>query len=243
MKGKWNQRVYLDLFAGSGRSRLKKSGRIVENCAMKALHASVPFDSYVLCDADLDKQIALKKRVTAIGKSGSCTFFNGDSNRQIKQIRDLLPRLESGKSSLSFCLLDPYKFEDLKFSTIEYLAERYIDFLVFIPSYMEGHRFKDQNLDDPKRLSEFLGNTNWLDRWPSKEKVGEKFGNFIVEEFGRSMQILKVKYHGIEQTVPIRLEEKNRTLYHLAFFSRNDLGLKFFKDCKKLVSPQLALEF
>lgn len=242
MKGKWDQLTYLDLFAASGLARIKKTERVVENCAMAALKAKVPFDRYIFCDADERKLTALKARAADLGKVNTCTFIEGDTNQNVRDILAALPEIKPGTSSLTFCLVDPYKFRDLKFETIRQLATRYVDFLVFIPSYMEAHRFKDFDLSD--RLNGFFGNDQWPQRWESEKSKGDKFGNFVVKEFGHVMQHeLKYIFHDQDQSVAIRLDHNNRPLYHLAFFSRKALGVQFFKECKKLLKEQLALEF
>ncbi len=41
--------------------------------------------------------------------------------------------------------------------------------------------------------------------------------------------------------VHVRSIEKNLPLYHLAFFSRNELGRKFWKEARKYSDDQLDL--
>jgi len=52
-KKKWDCRVYVDLFAGAGRSRLIESGAIIPASPMLALELKDPFDKFVFCDLDL----------------------------------------------------------------------------------------------------------------------------------------------------------------------------------------------
>jgi hypothetical protein len=64
MKNKWPCRVYVDLFAGTGRSMLRESGAIVPSSPLLALGIRDPFDKYVFCDADPVKLDAARQRVT-----------------------------------------------------------------------------------------------------------------------------------------------------------------------------------
>src|SRR5207253_4930431 len=61
MKGKWDCRVYLDLFAGAGCARIKK--RIIPASPLLALDISDKFDKYIFCEIDPRKIQALEQRV------------------------------------------------------------------------------------------------------------------------------------------------------------------------------------
>ena len=69
------------------------------------------------------------------------------------------------------------------------------------------------------------------------------FETFVVSEFGRSMHVLKYIDPGLENTVPIRSQDKNLLLYRLALYSRNQLGTKFWSEAKKYATPQIGLDF
>ena len=55
MKRKWECRVYIDLFAGCGRSRVKGTNRIVAGSPLVALEVDPTFDRYVFCEKDPGK--------------------------------------------------------------------------------------------------------------------------------------------------------------------------------------------
>ena len=50
MKNKWDCRVYIDLFAGSGRSKIKGTDRIVAGSPLVALKVDPAFDTYIFCE-------------------------------------------------------------------------------------------------------------------------------------------------------------------------------------------------
>ena len=47
MKNKWQCRVYIDLFSGAGRAKIKDNGKIVDGSPMIALGIDDPFDRYI----------------------------------------------------------------------------------------------------------------------------------------------------------------------------------------------------
>jgi len=57
------------------------------------------------------------------------------------------------------------------------------------------------------------------------------------------METLGYLDHAAEQAELIRSVEKNLPLYRLAFFSRNPLGARFWKEVTKYATPQTAFDF
>jgi hypothetical protein len=55
------------------------------------------------------------------------------------------------------------------------------------------------------------------------------------------MAKIDYKYTTADASVEIRSTEKNLPLYRLAFFSKHQLGHKFWDDVKKYSKPQLDL--
>jgi hypothetical protein len=62
MKRLWDCRVYIDLFAGAGRSKLKGTSRIVSASPMLALGVKDQFDKYIFCEKDDACLDALRRR-------------------------------------------------------------------------------------------------------------------------------------------------------------------------------------
>ena len=52
MKNKWDQLVYIDLFAGGGFSKIKTTGKIYKNSALLAMSLPFKFSKYILCEQD-----------------------------------------------------------------------------------------------------------------------------------------------------------------------------------------------
>ena len=50
MKYKWDQRVYIDLYAGAGYARVKGTKKILKGSPILALTVTHPFDKYIFCE-------------------------------------------------------------------------------------------------------------------------------------------------------------------------------------------------
>src|SRR2546426_11263598 len=61
MKNKWENRVYVDLFSGPGRSRVRPYGTFVNGSPLVALQ--LPFTHYFFCDLAADCTAALQDRI------------------------------------------------------------------------------------------------------------------------------------------------------------------------------------
>ncbi len=96
MKGKW-RRVYLDLYAGAGRSTIRSTSRIVSGSPMLALGIPNPFDHYILCEREPQLMDALMHRVKSDHPDADVMFVTGDANESTSEIRELIPRHGSGE--------------------------------------------------------------------------------------------------------------------------------------------------
>jgi three-Cys-motif partner protein len=169
-------------------------------------------------------------------------FLRGDANNLTEQILKEIPQAKSSFKVLSFCFADPFALENLAFDTIRELSARFIDFLVLIPTGMDAVRNVSRYVNPTNMtVDRFLGLATWRDKWREVEKEGENFGTFITNCFGEQMTKLGYNYSGIDKTQQIRSTEKNLPLYRLAFFSRSDLGEKFWLEARKYSNDQMGL--
>jgi three-Cys-motif partner protein len=244
MKGKWPALAYIDLFAAAGWGRVKGTQRIVAGTAVCVLRTPTEFDRYVLCEADPLRFAALEARVRRDFPRADVRFLEGDSNAIVDRVVAGLPA-----RALTFCTVDPSRIAHLRFSTIERLAmidrrrQRPIDFLVLIPSYMDAHRELKYYVNPTSTaLAEFLGDPDWRDDW-EREAHGRRpreFGLFVVDAFGKAMQRLGYLWD-IKDATLIKSGEKK--FYHLAFFSRHQLGRKFAREARKYAGSQLGFRW
>jgi len=242
MKEKWETRVYVDLFAAAGRARVRGSPRIIPTSAMLALQVKHPFDRYVLCEIKPKLLSALETRARrdAPGRDVRCVL--GDCNANVHRILKEIPVGTRNHGVLCFCVADPSNLASLKFTTISALAQRYVDFLVLIPSAMEARRFSEAYRNPENTIiSDFLGDPRWRESWAQVAAAPgpHDFGVFVIDRFGGAMKALGYRYRGPSDTVPVK--DKHLLLYHLAFFSRHPRGAEFWRKAKRHGIDQLAL--
>lgn len=244
MKAKWESRVYIDLFAGAGRSKMQGSGVIVPASSMLALGIPDPFDKYIFCDSDRAKLSALIERVEREYPRLDVAFLERDVNASVDEVLDKIPGHRPGFRVLTFCFADPYSLKNLRFATVRRLTERYADLLVLIPSGMDANR-NQTHYEQPGNttVDDFLGTNVWRAAWRRASPAGIRFGDFVADRFGQEMKALGYRYGGLEEATVIRSTDKNLPLYHLMLFSRHKLGEKFWRDVRKYSRDQLDLPF
>lgn len=244
MRRKWDALVYLDLFAGSGRSQIRGTGRIVGASPLLVLGMAEAFDKYIFCEENKHYAEALDKRCRREFPNRRVKIIAENANASVTSIIAEMPRPGTNQKVLGFCFLDPFHMQNLHFSTIEILSQRFMDFLVLIPSSMDANR-NEQNYIQPrnKTLENFVGNADWRITWKKEKATGKSFEHFVVEEFGRSMQTLGYIDPGLKEAIMIRSDDRNLPLYRLALYSKHTLGSKFWKETKKYSDPQGGFEF
>jgi three-Cys-motif partner protein len=241
MKRQWI-RIYIDLFAGSGRSRIEGTNRIVLASPLLALEIPHRFDRYIFCEKDNEKIDALRKRITSYPEA-DVRFLHGDANILVNKILAEFPSHDQANKVLAFCFADPFSLENLKFSTIEQLASRFVDFLILIPTGMDANRnvrlYSDPN---NRTVDNFVGTSEWRAEWEKAKLLPEPFGGFLTKLYAERMKNLRYINQAAEQSQLVRSTRKNLPLYRLTFFSRHPLGEKFWKEIKKYASPQQSLD-
>src|SRR5947207_3892911 len=131
MKNKWDKRVYIDLYAGAGYSRIQGTSTVLKGSPILALTVQYPFDKYIFCEANPKLMGALKTRVKRIAPDLDVDYVAGDCDNEIEQICTLIPRHSPDETVLSLCFVDPFDF-GIKFQTLRRLSSFFIDFLVLL---------------------------------------------------------------------------------------------------------------
>ncbi len=160
MRDKWDNLVYIDLFAGSGYARIRESKRIVKNSALISLSIPFPFTKYILCEKDELRYNALKQRIKRDHSAIDVSILNGDCNLIVDDIIELIPIPKKGNTVLCFCFVDPFSL-NLNFSTIKKLSRYKIDFLILLALGMDARRnYKHYLKLDNNNVELFLDNKN-----------------------------------------------------------------------------------
>jgi three-Cys-motif partner protein len=165
MKDKWDERVYIELYAGSGHSKIKDTSRIIEGSPLQAPALEHPLDNYIFCEINPRALEALRVRVERVAPSAKVAFIQGDCNQRISEILAEIPAHSIGHRVLSLCFVDPYDM-GIKFETLRRLSDKYVDFLVLLALYMDANRnYQNYIEEEAVKIDEFLGSRTWRDEW------------------------------------------------------------------------------
>lgn len=242
MKNKWNQLVYVDLFAGAGYAKIKENNKVYLNSALLAMSVPTPFTKYILCEQDDERFEALSARVKRDFSHLNCELIHGDSNINVSKVIKAIPSFSKGNTLLPFCFVDPYSL-NLNFSTIKALGQTLMDFLILQALHMDANRNFDTYLNDENtRIEEYLGLKNWRELFEKDGMIYRKdFVKFLADQYQEQMG--KLNYQTAKHMHQIRSNEKNLPLYYLSFYSKHPTGEKFFKEVQKRIKPQLSIDF
>lgn len=244
MKAKWHTRVCLELFAGAGLARTKRTQKIIPGSPLVTLGIDVPFDRYVFCEADPSLAGALKQRIDRLFPHTEAKVVNAEANSGIQTVLRMIPQFSTSNRGLTLCFVDPFKAAQLQFKTLEVISNRLlVDFVVLIPSFMDIHR-NERNYTRPSNntLDLFLATDEWRGAWSVAARRSFDFGCFVADFFGKQMKKMGYIYDSIDDYEAIRIgQDRSLYLYHLGFFSKSQLGVKFWKETRKNTNPQLSL--
>jgi hypothetical protein len=120
-----------------------------------------------------------------------------------------------------------------------------MDFLILIPTGMDAARNVPHNYIRPedKTVDDFVGTSEWRAAWKSAHQKKIPFDGFLTKFYAEQMEKLGYRTHAAEQTQLIRATDKHLPIYRLAFFSRHEIGERFWKEVRKYVNPQFGLDF
>jgi three-Cys-motif partner protein len=116
MRSKWDALVYLDLFAGSGRSQIRGTGRIVSASPLQILGMPEAYDKYIFCEQDRNYAETLEKRCRREFPNRNARIITGNANASVDNIIAEIPRPGKSRKVLGFCFLDPFHMQNLHFS-------------------------------------------------------------------------------------------------------------------------------
>lgn len=242
MKDKWGKRVYVELYAGAGYSRIRGSSQLIVGSPLLALGVKHPFNKYIFCEENAENLEALKFRVEQIAPTADVVYVSGDCNKVVAEILSEIPAGSSTDTVLSLCFADPFDI-GLKFETLRSLSCRFVDFLVLLAVYIDANRNYERYVsDDATKVDEFLGSITWRDRWAAAQGRTIGFPQFLATEFASGMETLRYLPTPLHRMKRVRSDEKNLPLYYLALFSRNNRAHKFWDEVLKYSTDPTLFE-
>lgn len=239
MKNKWSRRIYIELYAGAGYSRIRGGSRLILGSPLRALQLNDRFDKYIFCEERRENLNALKTRAQRIAPDADVSYVSGDCNSRVSEILAAIPKGSAQDTVLSLCFADLFDIS-LEFATIGALATaRFVDFLTLLALGMDANRNYEHYLkEDSNKVDKFLGSDNWRTRWTTAQWDAVKFTRFLADEFTKSMANLEYippPYYTMKE---VRSHEKNLALYRLALFSRNDRAYRYWDEVLKYSTDQ-----
>jgi three-Cys-motif partner protein len=242
MKDKFQKRVYIELYAGAGYSRIRDTDRIIPGSPINALALKEPFDKYIFCEENTQKRAALEERVWRHARpSTDVTFVPGDCDAHVAEIAAAIPRHSKANKVLTLCFVDPNDI-GIKFTTLRTLgATRMMDFIVLLALYMDALRAEQHYVRNPSKINELLGTELWQGRWQEAKRKGTDFPHFLAEEFIASMEGMKYIPPPLYSMRKVFYYEKNYPLYAVGLFSRHPLAYSLWDDALKYTDDQLDL--
>ncbi len=243
MMKRWDKRVYIDLYAGPGCTRVRETSKYLMGSPLIALSVQHPFDKYIFCEENLENMSALKTRVNTNFAHLDVKFIDGDCNNKQLEIIKAIPSPSTHETVLSFCFVDPFSL-NLQFATIRKFSERFVDFLVLSALDMDARRnilnyYRTSN----KKVDNFPDVSNWREKWKEFMQVDNSFQRFLAMQFEEQMLKLKYKKHHRANTKHVTTRDESLPLYHLAFFSRHEKGYQFWDECLKYSTDQQTFDF
>jgi three-Cys-motif partner protein len=239
MKLKWDRRIYVELYAGAGYSKIRGTSKLIFGSPLLALRVKDQFDKYVFCEEERENLDALKVRSERISPRAKIAYVSGDCNKCVPELLAAIPHGEPGHTSLSLCFADPFDIS-LEFETIRELANaRYMDFLILLALGMDANRNYEHYLrEDADKVDKFLGSKNWRERWAAAQWDAIRFTRFLADEFTNSMSSLGYIPPPHYTMKEVRSSEKNLPLYRLALFSRHERAYQYWQEVLKYSTDQ-----
>jgi len=213
--------TYIDLFCGTGRSRIRRTGEYIDGSCVAAWKESVksgaPFSQVFIADADPQRRAYARERLIRAG--APVIEVDGDAVTSAQQLRR---RLTS--KSLHFAFLDPYNLGAFEFSVVEALAEqKHIDMLVHI-SKMDLQRNTGMNIRAQQSAFD-----RFAPGWREAIDLSQRHAVVRREvfEFWRK----RVAALGISSSTDMQLitGDQGQHLYWLTLAARHELAHRFWK--------------
>ncbi len=217
MHEKYQERTYLDLFAGPGLSVNRNTDIICDGSPLIVLSHAFEFTQYIFVEINSAAEKALRARCRGHPRNTNVHIEAGDCNvAKEKIIRRLKPY------SLNLAFIDPTA-PDIHFATIRALATavKRLDLIINFPLAPIKRDMKKYLKSD--KLDLFFGTPQWRDFLKQQGHQEERLLDFY------ETQLRSIDYTAIGRRVVVKNTENNLPLYVLLFASKHALGATFWK--------------
>ncbi len=244
LKNQKVKKIYVDGFAGSGKTELKNTSSaqkgdqksflnntvtsetlIIDGSALLSLKYN--FDEYYFLELDEDRISMLKQTIAKEypHKMSKVHFITGDTNENLLKVID---KITVYHRCLMF--LDPYALE-LKWATLERIAEcGVVDLWYLFPLSLIRLIEKKRDITDAnkEKVSSILGTDAWIDELYSESVQINMFGDSNYDRVGYDeiLEYIKKRFATIFPYVSphakiLKNEAKNSPMFMLSFMMTN----------------------
>ena len=225
MKDKWPRRVYIDLFAGPGRSVVEGTSEELAGSPLLALAARDAFTQLYFNDSQSPAVAALAKRANAVRQTG-VLIRNLDCDEAARDAGAAL-RLDA-RNTIGLAVVDPTGFQISLDALRDMTSKRKVDLIItFMTSYLR--RFLGRPSLE-RQLDAFFGSTDWRELLAMREA-----GRVVTYE--RLLAFYKhrlatIGYLHVNDTVSIH-NSRDVPIYHLVFASKHERGDEFYRKISR----------
>ncbi|HYM15244.1 MAG TPA: three-Cys-motif partner protein TcmP [Dehalococcoidia bacterium] len=227
MKDKWPRRVYVDLFAGPGKSVIEGTSQEIDGSPIIALHAKYPFSEMYLNDAAPEVTAAL---IARLGRPPPANTFVStlDCNAAALNARRMLVAGADNARTIGLAFIDPTAFQ-IGYDAIAHLtADLRIDIIVTVMTGYVARFIAERGFEDP--MDQFFGSGDWRALVEAKAGGERVTSRRLLDHYEGRLRALGYTY--FDDSVRI-VNSRNRTIYHLVFASKHQLGGRFSKEVSR----------
>lgn len=218
---KFPRRAFVDLFAGPGRVRLDETGGFDDGSLLKALRHA--FTEFVFVELREDYAAALEQRVAAREKSRRVVVLPGDCNERIGDVVRLIPPY-----GLTLAFIDPTNWQ-ITFETVRKLAA--VPRVDLVVSMFLGSMKRVPKGARPE-IDAFFGTDQWR-LLPYTRPDGSLTLDGMMKCYREQLSALGYLNQPGAREIVVNAKEGGPPLYLLAFFSRDELGYKFWNEATR----------
>ena len=241
----WRARIYIDLFAGPGKCQDRKTKEYFLGSPLLALTTEHPFTKYFFVDLDGENLDALRIRSSAATvPKDRIRFLVGDANEKVQDITYEIsnidkPYIPGVWNTLSLAFLDPNGVEELRWDIVSTLAQMKKMDLIIHYSQQGVERLVKRSVDSQKEtaLDRFFGGAGWRDIYNKFKDSAGGYHRPLINHYKSNLKQLgyvEVKDNEEIWTEPLMRNQNNAPLYRLLFASKDNLGVKFWKDITRI---------
>ncbi|MFN8455984.1 MAG: three-Cys-motif partner protein TcmP [Anaerolineae bacterium] len=237
----WRRRIYIDLFAGSGKCYVDENREYYLGSPLLALTAKYPFTDCFFVDASPENIATLQERGSTSAVSVNIQYLVGDSNNKVKEIVSQIAEIDQqfipGQwTSLNLAFLDPDGLE-LEWNAVAALAQVQKMDLIIHYSQNGITRNLEQcfNSEEETVIDRFFGDREWrkIYRDHQNKLIQTGIHRQLIDHYKSRLQALG--YVDVRDTEDgfeplIRNTKRKAPLYRLLFASKHKLGHDFWKE-------------